>query len=278
MVFITNNYYATEKEQQLRKENKMLVYSYLKLNETIDKYTHVISKLQIRDDKIYRTVLDIESIPAEVRNAGFGGTNKYSHINGFESARLVKDIIRKTDILQSRINVQLHSYNDIVKKTAEWNSRISRIPAIMPISVRDFHHMSSAFGVRERHPIFGYSCMHNGIDLVGRSNCSIYAAGKGKITFAGYSSGYGNLVEISHGFGYKTRYAHLKRINVNVGEEVLRGQIVGTQGNTGRSTGPHLHYEVHYMNKPINPYYFLSHNITSAEYDTMIKYAQSVND
>ena len=202
------------------------------------------------------SVYGLDEIPEEVRGAGFSGVNRYAALDGMKLDGLKKSVVR-VDVLLKRACIQSKSYDEVETVASEAGDRNSHIPAICPISTDPkTYHLSSPFGYRSD-PMRGYRKFHSGTVI------------KAEHDFFGY----GNNIIISHGFGYKTRYAHLKSIEVEVGEKVVRGQRIALTGNTGRSTGPHLHYEIIYRNEHVNPYGFMDLTIPAEEYEAILSSA-----
>ena len=146
------------------------------------------------------------------------------------------------------------------------------IPAIQPVSNKDLKKTASGYGVRID-PIYKTTMFHAGMDFSASPGTPVYATGDGVVVKAGWETGYGNTIEVNHGFGYLTRYAHLSAYKVRPGQKVVRGEVIGAVGSTGKSTGPHLHYEVYVKGKVQNPvnYYFM--DLSAEDYDKMIQIA-----
>ena len=239
------------------------------LNRQLDGYDKALTSLQMRDDDIYRAIFGMHEIPSEVRNAGFGGVNRYSHYDGLGHSAQLKTTAMRLDILTKKTYVQSRSFDEVAQLSKRAGDMASCIPAIPPVVPdRSIYRLSSSFGFRSD-PFTGRSKRHTGVDFALKPGNPIYATGDGvveKVKFEFF--GYGNQVLIDHGFGYKTRYAHMKSINVVEGMKVKRGECIGESGNSGRSSGPHLHYEVLYKDKHINP----------EEYATMVQNTAEASD
>ncbi len=242
------------------------------LNRKLDTYDDALTALQMRDDDIYRSIFGMHEIPAEVRNAGFGGVNRYSHLDGLDHEGLLKSTTVRMDILTKKTYVQSKSFDEVAQLSKRAGDMASCIPAIPPINPeRGTYRLSSGFGYRTD-PVYGRTARHNGVDFAMPPGNPVYSTGDGvieKVSFEFF--GYGNQVIIDHGFGYKTRYAHLKTIGVVEGMKVKRGECIGESGNSGKSTGPHLHYEVIYRDSPVNPSNYYDLTISPEEYATMVQ-------
>lgn len=252
----------------LKKENALWCSKVEVMNSRLDKYDEVLTSLQMRDDDIYRSIFGMNDIPKEVRNAGFGGVNRYEHL---EQNPLLKNTVMRLDMLTKKTYVQSKSFDEVYLLSKRAGDMASCIPAIPPVTTdRKVTRLSSSFGQRSD-PFTGEKKRHTGVDFALKPGNLVYATGDGvveKIKFELF--GYGNWVMIDHGFGYKTRYAHMKSISVVEGMPVKRGQCIGESGNSGRSTGPHLHYEVMYRDSYINPINYFDFNLTPQEYATMV--------
>lgn len=242
------------------------------MNRQLDEYDVALASLQMRDDDIYRAIFGMHEIPHEVRNAGFGGVNRYAHFDMMDQSAPLKKTAVRLDVLTKKTYVQSRSFDEVAQLSKRAGDMASCIPAIPPV-VPDtrIYRLSSSFGYRSD-PFTGKSKMHSGVDFALKPGNPIYATGDGVVESVKFEFfGYGNQVLVDHGFGYKTRYAHLKSVNVVEGMKVKRGERIGESGNSGRSSGPHLHYEVIYRDKHINPANYYDLTITPEEYSTMVQ-------
>jgi murein DD-endopeptidase MepM/ murein hydrolase activator NlpD len=252
-------------------KNRDLRHDYQKLEEQITKSEFFLQEIQKRDDKLYRSVFDLEPIPNSLREGGYGGSRPiliglYNKI----SSEIVSNTATKLEKLSSKATIQSMSLVDLYKLAKNQQLLKSSKPSIQPISPSDSFWMTSTFG-RRWDPFNGGRRMHTGIDLAGQVGLKVFATGDGLVIAAeNAKNGYGKEVIINHGFGYISRYAHLHKISVKRGQEIKRGQFIGNLGSTGRSTGPHLHYEVIYQDKPVNPLYFYFENLTGEEYHEIL--------
>lgn len=249
------------------------------MNRQLDEYDVALKSLQMRDDDIYRAIFGMYEIPSEVRNAGFGGVNRYEHFDVMGQASPLRNTAERLDILTKKTYVQSRSFDEVAQLSRRAGDMASCIPAIPPV-VPDpaIYRLSSTFGYRND-PFTGKTARHTGVDFALKPGNPVYATGDGvveKVKFEFF--GYGNNIVIDHGFGYKTRYAHMKSINVVEGMKVRRGECIGESGNSGRSSGPHLHYEVIYMDRHTNPANYYDLNITPEEYSTMVHNTAEASD
>ncbi|MFP4024182.1 MAG: M23 family metallopeptidase [Thiohalospira sp.] len=267
---IYTSFYTTPKVDMLQEEQNAILAEYDILNAKIGEIDQAIADIQHRDDYLYRTIFELEPIPTSVREAGFGGVNRYTEFESMENSELLINTFKKLDVLSKKIYVQTKSFDKVIEYALNKEKMLAAIPAIQPLALRDFNRISDYYGSR-KDPFTGKRTMHHGMDFTGPVGADIFATGDGVVIEAGYSFyGYGNKVTIDHGFGYKTIYGHLKDIYVEEGQKVTRGDVIGTLGNTGRSTGPHLHYEVRINEKPVDPINYYFNDLTPEEYDLMI--------
>lgn len=242
-----------------------------RLSQQLDRHEELLNLLEVRDNRIYRSVYGMDEIPAEVRNAGFGGEKRYSALEG----TALYDITRRLDVLEKRACVQSKSFDDVALLQRTAGDMAAHIPSIPPMNTDpSTYRMSSPFGYRSD-PLFGFSKRHTGMDFACPPGNPIYATGDGVVSTVKHErKGYGNHVEIDHGFGYMTRYAHMSVIYVEEGQEVKRGDCIGLSGRSGRITGPHLHYEVHYRKDYVNPAHYMDLSISPEDYFEMVRKPQ----
>ena len=256
----------------LKKQNAQWEARAKVLNRQLDEYNAALATLQMRDDDIYRSLFGMNEIPSEVRNAGFGGVNRYAHYDDVDPDGILKKTAVRIDVLTKKTYVQSKSFDEVAQLSRRAGEMASCIPAIPPINPdKKIYRLSSSFGYR-KDPFTGRSKRHTGVDFALKPGNPIYSAGDGVVESVKFELfGYGNQVVIDHGFGYKTRYAHLKSVGVGEGMKVKRGECIGLSGNSGRSSGPHLHYEVLYKGAHVNPANYYDLSITPEEYATMVQ-------
>lgn len=263
----------------LKKENAEWTSKIEVLNRQLDNYDDALTTLQMRDDDIYRSIFGMHEIPHEVREAGFGGVNRYAHYDAVNPDGPLKNTAIRLDVLTKKTFVQSRSFDEVALLSKKAGDMASCIPAIPPvIPDRSVYHISSRFGYRSD-PFTGKSKRHTGVDFALMPGNPVFATGDGVVESVRHDFyGYGNQVLIDHGFGYKTRYAHLKGVEVSEGMVLKRGERIGTSGNSGRSSGPHLHYEVIYRDQHMNPSNYYDLDITPEEYSTMVRNTAEVSD
>ncbi|MDO4180759.1 MAG: M23 family metallopeptidase [Bacteroidales bacterium] len=264
--------FGSPSEKELRIENSRLLAQYNVLSHRLDEALSVMQDIQQRDDNLYRVVLQADPISDAIRQAGYGGTNRYEQLQDMANSELVINTTSKLDMLDRQLYIQSKSFDEVVDLCKNHDEMLNCIPAIMPVSNKNLKQTASGYGTRID-PIYKTVKFHAGMDFSANIGTPVYATGNGTIVKAGWESGYGNLIKVDHGFGYVTWYAHLNKCKVRVGQKVLRGEVIGEVGNTGKSTGPHLHYEVHVKGKVVNPvnYYFM--DLSAEDYDKMIQIA-----
>ena len=256
----------------LKKSNAQWSSKVEVLNSQLDMYEETLEALQMRDDDIYRSIFGMNEIPSAVRNAGFGGVNRYERYDLMDANGLLKNTAIRLDVLTKKTYVQSRSFDEVALLSKRAGDMASCIPAIPPINPdRRKYRLSSSFGYRSD-PFSGRSTMHKGVDFAMKPGNPVYATGDGIVESVSFEFfGYGNCVVIDHGFGYKTRYAHMKTIGVAEGMPVKRGECLGQSGNSGKSSGPHLHYEVIYKGRPVNPYNYYDLDMTPQEYSVLVE-------
>ena len=261
-------------EKELKSENSRLLSQYKLMSRELDNALAVLEDIRMRDDNLYRVMFNADPIPEDVRQFDFAGTARYDSLESMENARLVIATTAKLDLLKRQLYVQSNSFDEIVQMYRGKDEMYKCIPAIQPVANKNLKQMASGYGNRID-PIYGTVRYHAGMDFSAAVGTDIYATGDGTVEDAGWESGYGNCVVIDHGYGYKTRYAHMSRIGVRRGEKVIRGQVIGAVGNTGKSTGPHLLYGVIVKGRTVNPVNYYYMDLTPEEYDEMIKVAET---
>lgn len=264
--------FGSPSEQELRKENSRLKAQYNVLSRRMDDAMGVLQDIQQRDDNLYRVIFMADPVSPAIRQAGYGGTNRYEQMMDMANAKLVVNTTQKMDVLTKQLYIQSKSFDDVVDMCKNHDEMLKCIPAIQPISNKDLRQTASGYGTRVD-PIYGTMKFHAGMDFSAPTGTDVYATGDGTVVKVGWETGYGNTVEIDHGFGYRTRYAHLQEFRTKLGKKVVRGEVIAGVGSTGKSTGPHLHYEVHVKGEVVNPvnYYFM--DLSAEDYENMIQLA-----
>jgi murein DD-endopeptidase MepM/ murein hydrolase activator NlpD len=251
------------------KQNDQLRKDYNDLRQELSLDEDKLAVLQRKDDRLYRSIFGMEPLPPSIREAGMGGALRHTSLQSISNPDMVIDVFDKIDQVLTKAMIQSSSFNVLEEAAEEQQQLLASKPLIQPISPADQYWLTSTFGYR-KDPFTKTRRAHHGIDLAGQYGLKIYATGDGVVDIAGYNRhGYGNEIVVDHGFGYESRYAHLQEIYVESGDKVCRGQVIGTLGSSGRSTGPHLHYEIRFFNKAINPMYCYYEDISAQEYEAM---------
>ncbi len=268
---VFNSFFDSPKEKGLNRQISELKVNYELIQKDFERVETVLTDLQERDDNIYRTIFETEPIHSSVREGGVGGTDRYKNLQELENAEIVISIKKRLDKLMKKIYVQSVSYDEIIDLAKGKEKMLAAIPAIQPIANKNLRRTASGWGYRI-HPIYKIRKFHYGMDFTAPTGTDIYSTGDGTVvTVSSSKRGYGNKVIVNHGFGYKTLYAHMHTFNVKEGQKVKRGDVIGSVGNTGLSTAPHLHYEVFLNNKRVNPVNYYFNDLSAEEYEHMIE-------
>ena len=247
------------------------------LNKKLDQVESTLANIEDRDNSLYRVYFEASPIPEEQRYAGFGGVNRYRDLEGYDNSELIINTTKRLDILTKQTVVQSRSLDEIERLATNKSELIAAIPTIQPIKNKDLTRVASGFGYRID-PFTKKRRFHYGMDFTAKRGTPVYASGNGIVKRAdNRSSGYGRHIRIDHGFGYVSLYAHLSKYNVRRGQKVKRGEIIGYVGNTGRSAGPHLHYEILKDKKKINPLNFYYGNLSPKEFEALLTQSKQEN-
>jgi murein DD-endopeptidase MepM/ murein hydrolase activator NlpD len=277
VVLLNTPYFDTPKDRLLLREIENLKLNYAILNKKMDQVDNVSGAIEDRDNNLYRTYFNTSPIPEEERKSGFRNKNRYAALEGFDNTELVLNTTKRMDVLTKELAIQSLSLDYILKLAKEKNKLLAAIPAIQPVRNENLKRMASGFGYRTD-PFTKARKMHEGMDFTAKTGTPIYATGDGVVSQAdNKASGFGNHIVIRHGYGYESLYAHLSKYNCKVGQKVKRGDIIGYVGSTGRSEGPHLHYEVHKEGRVVNPLNFYYGNISAVEYVAISQLANQEN-
>jgi murein DD-endopeptidase MepM/ murein hydrolase activator NlpD len=279
LVFLYSNYFESPKEIMLKNQVKELEFYYKNLNSDVEEMRRILNNVEDRDDNIYRVVLGAEPIDKSVRDAGVGGADRYAEIKekNIPQEDMLTSLHEKIDLLRRKLYIESKSQDEVVELAENKEKLFAAVPAIQPVSNKQLIALASGFGMRI-HPIYKVKKMHPGIDFAASLGTPIYATADGKVVEVSVRfSGYGKMVEIDHGFGYRTRYAHMHDFAVRQGQSVKRGDLIGYVGNTGLSTAPHLHYEVLMNGAHINPVHYFFNDLSPAEYEKIIELASVEN-
>ena len=278
MILFFFQFFDSPKEKRLIREKSDLISQYDILKKNIKEINIVLQDMQDRDDNIYRVIFEADPIPSSIRTAGFGGVNRYRHLEKISNSDIIIETTKKMDIISKQIYIQSKSYDEVIELAENKTEMLACLPSIQPVANKDLKRMVSGYGMRI-HPVYKTRKMHEGMDFTASIGTPIYATANGTVIKSTYvRGGYGKHVIIKHGeFGYETLYAHMNQINVKQNQIVKRGEIIGYVGNTGLSVGPHLHYEVHKDGHKLNPSYFYHNDLTLSEYNKLIEMSSKEN-
>ena len=268
--YVFLSFFPSPREKQLRREAETLEAQLEMLNRQVDQMQVVMTDLQQRDDNLYRVLFGAEPIPISIRQGAQRKISYYDQIAQMTNNQLAADLTLKVDILEKEIYVQSKSYDEVLEMAKNQNIRMENIPAIQPVLNKDLTRVASGYGMRID-PVYHVRKFHQGMDFTAPTGTEVFATGNAKVVFSGWKQGYGNTVILDHGFGYETLYAHLYKSLVRKGQEVRRSDIIALVGNTGKSTGPHLHYEVRLNGRPVDPRNYYFYDLSPEEYDQMIQ-------
>ena len=267
----------TPKELLQAREIENFELQYELLNKKLEQIEEVISNVEDRDNNLYRVYFEASPIPEEQRKMGFGGINRYKELEGYENSKLIINTTKRLEILTKQLVVQSRSLEEIESLAKRKEELLGAMPSIQPIHKSDLKRMASGFGYRTD-PFTKKRRFHQGMDFTAPKGTPVYASGDGIVGRAdNRAAGYGKHIRIDHGFGYISLYAHLSQYNVKRRQKVKRGDVIGYVGSTGRSVGPHLHYEIFKDGRRVNPLNYYSGNLTAEEFDIMLNLASQEN-
>ncbi len=278
--FLAITFFPTGKERALKKDIQALETSYEALEERTEKAEKVLRYIKDRDQNLLRATYGMDAYPDFLKNISYETDLSLDEISRMETKELLKNTSIKLDELEKMLYAQSKSFDQIEELAAHKGEMLAAIPSIQPISNKDLTRIASGFGMR-MHPVYHIPKMHTGIDMTADVGTEIYATGDGIVEKVDYMGGYGKIVIVNHGFGYKTYYAHLNGYNVKVGQKVKRGEVIAFLGNSGVSTGPHLHYEVRKkitengvsLYKPVDPVHYFFNDLTPEEFEKVLEIA-----
>jgi murein DD-endopeptidase MepM/ murein hydrolase activator NlpD len=277
VLVLNTSFFETPKDKLQAREIDNLKLRYAILNKKIDQLQEVLGDIEDRDNNLYRVYFNAAAIPDEERKSVFRNKNRYKELEGYNNSDLIVNTTKKIDTISKQLAIQSKSLDEILRLAKAKSKLLSAIPAIQPVRNENLKHMASGFGYRSD-PFTKARKFHAGMDFTARTGTPVYATGDGVIRRADAgSSGYGNHIVISHGFGYETLYGHLSRYKCRPGQRVKRGDVIGYVGSTGRSQAPHLHYEVHKNGQVVNPLNFYYGNISAIEYVAISQAANQEN-
>jgi murein DD-endopeptidase MepM/ murein hydrolase activator NlpD len=262
--------FGSPKEKLLTQQIDNMKLQYSLIGMEMDNSLEILGSLRLSDDRRYRPILDMDSVPDSYRKAGYGGVDRYRDLTGYSNSALLIKFRTRNEELKNMAKVQNESFKTIAEQSIEWKREIDHFPGISPVSV--VYRLGDKFAFRQVHPVFGIARWHYGQDFEVPYGTNVYVTGDGTVIESGYSTGgFGNVVVVDHGYGIQTTYGHLSEIRVPKGLNVKRGDIIGLSGSTGASTGPHLHYQIDKFGEHVNPINFFNNDVSDQEYQEMIQ-------
>lgn len=275
IVVILFQYIDSPKEKLLRQQNESYKANYSVIEERVKQLELQMNELEDRDNEVYRSIFESSPIPDSARLKDMDAKKEVRMIQNSSSSQLLSNMIAQLNNLSSRINYQDKSFVEIGSMIKNKEKLLKAIPSIQPVSNKNLNRIGGSFGYRID-PIYKDIRFHQGLDFTAPNGTPIYATADGVVQLAGFNTdGYGNKVVINHGFGYQTLYGHMLRVKVKVGQSIKRGEVIGYMGSTGKSTGPHCHYEVIKRGTKVDPVYYFYNDLTPAQFDRLLKAAAS---
>ena len=273
IIYVYNRFLPKPTDLEANRKNELLKENYKQLNGKVKTLQGQMASLESRDNEVYRSIFEANPLPDSARAKLIEKKKELDKVQVMNDDALSAEIASQLNNIDARITYQFTSYNNIEKLINNQEAKLSSIPAIQPVSNKQLNRIASGFGMRID-PVYGTPKMHKGLDFTAPQGTPIYATGDGTVALAGYGvGGFGNHVEINHGYGYKTLYGHMVRIKVRAGQKVKRGEVIGWVGSTGKSTGPHCHYEVYVNGNAVDPVYFFYNDLNAEQYDQLLKIA-----
>ncbi|MCO6495890.1 MAG: peptidoglycan DD-metalloendopeptidase family protein [Bacteroidetes bacterium] len=265
------------KETMLKSENAELKEQLSQIEKQVQSMSNSLDELTKKDAEIYRIIFEAEPLSQKTRKAGIGGADRYNYLRNLTGNNFLIEMRKSIDNLQARMRVQQQSYEEIIKLAENKKRLLAAIPSIQPVANKDLKRVASGYGYRID-PFYRTRKFHSGLDFSAPRGTEVYATADGTVEDVSNDlRGYGKHIIINHGYGYKTLYGHLSKFEVKRGQTITRGQLIGRVGSTGKSTGPHLHYEVHINGNVVNPTYFFHNDLTDEEFRKLVELASLPN-
>ena len=275
--FFAFQFIGSPKEKILQQQNSALRNSYATVEDELESLEKQMRELEKRDNDVYRSIFEAAPVPDSARAKELAEEQEIALVERLKDDQLVTSITNTLNNLKSRVAAQQKSYEEVKELVNNKEKLLSHTPAIQPVSNKDLNRIASGYGARID-PVYKTVKFHYGLDFAAPQGTPIYATADGTVTTAGNTgNGYGNYVVIHHGYGYETLYGHMVRVKARNGQQVKRGEVIGWVGSTGKSTGPHCHYEVHKNNQKIDPIYFFYNDLTPEQFDLLLKKAAASN-
>lgn len=273
VIYVYNRFFPKPTEIAANKRYELLKDNYKQLSSKLQVLQEQMAALETRDNEVYRSIFEANPLPDSARAKLIEKKKEIEKVKVMDGFELGKGIAQQLNNINARMVYQFKSYDNIALLIKDQGTKLTCIPAIQPVSNKQLNRIASGFGMRID-PVYGTPKFHKGLDFTAPQGTPIYATGNGTVIESGLStSGYGNHVIINHGYGYQTLYGHMVRIKARRGQKVKRGEVIGWVGSTGKSTGPHCHYEVHINSHEVDPVYFFYNDLNAEQYDRLLKLA-----
>ncbi len=267
---VFENTFGSPKEKRLLQQIDELKFRYSLVGRQIDNSQKMLNSFRLADEIRYRPILNMDSIPESYRKAGYGGTDRFVDLKGYMYSDMLIMYRTKLEEIKNIANIQKESFTSVAESTKDWKTLMDHMPWISPVSVE--YRLGDGLRFREVHPVLGVPRMHYGQDFSVPYGTSVYATGNGTVIQSDWNSGgLGNCIVIDHGYGIHSIYGHLSNIKVAEGIRIKRGDLIGLSGNTGVSSGPHLHYQIEQYGAHKNPVNFFNNDISVEEFNEMIQ-------
>ena len=269
--FIFHRLIGYPNQEKLKQKVEEIKLNYSLLERKIDYSSAVIADIRSSDNYTYRSILDLQEIPADISEGGAGGTSRFSDLTGYINSDMMIAVRSKFENLRTETNIQYNSLTSLTEAADDWKDMWAHLPYIRPVNVT--MRLGDGMKFREHHPVLGSPRWHFGQDFCCPIGTEVYATGAGTVYYAGnQNDGFGIKVVIDHGYGYRSIYGHLSQVTVKRGQKVKRGDFIGLSGTTGISSGPHLHYQIELYGSHVNPLLYFEDNLTENEYFEMLDY------
>ena len=266
---IISRYITDSYDDVLDKKTKAAEFEIKQLQRELRELDASLYDLRDKDENIYRAIYGVA--PPKIKEVN---ENDYKELLKLSHGEALLKLKKRVSELKALSEAQEKSYQQLSKLISQRSDLVNSIPAIMPVANKDLKRMASGFGYR-LDPFYHTFTFHGGMDFTAETGTEVYATGDGRVVKRQSDAwGYGNHLIVNHGHGYTTVYAHLSRFAVSNGAKVKRGQLIGYVGSTGRSPGPHLHYEVRRNNNPLNPAFFYRNDLSDEDYQKMLELSQ----
>lgn len=277
IVAIAFRFVDSPKEKLLRMQYERSQQDYNLIARRVKEMDERMRQLEKRDNEVYRSIFEATPVPDSARQKKMQMENEIRLVSSMDENELAYAIYTTLNNISARIQFQEKSFNEIQGMIRNKEKLLASTPAIQPVNNKDLNRVASGFGNRID-PVYKTVKFHAGLDFSCPQGTPIYATADGRVTLSGNTGdGYGNHVVINHGYGYETLYGHMVRTKARVGQMVKRGEVIGWVGSTGKSTGPHLHYEVHKGGRTLDPIYFFYNDLSPEQYQQILTLAASSN-